>query len=54
MEIYGEIAKVRDSINSKIAEHRFAEPDEIADVYAMLIENPYINGEIVKIDGGYS
>lgn len=46
--------EIRDSINSKIAEHRFAEPDEIADVYAMLIENPYINGEIVKIDGGYS
>lgn len=46
-------AEIRKSIETKIAVGRFAEPDEIADVFLMLIENNYFNGEIVVVDGGY-
>lgn len=45
---------IRDSINSKVALGRFAEPSEIAGAFLFAIENPYLNGEIIKIDGGYS
>lgn len=47
-------AEVRASINTKIAVERFCEPDEMADVYWLLISNEYMNGEIVVADGGYS
>lgn len=46
-------AEIRKNIESKIAVGRFAEPNEIADVFLMLIENNYFNGEIVVVDGGY-
>lgn len=45
--------EVKASINSKIAANRFCEPDELADVYLMLINNHYMNGEVVVVDGGY-
>lgn len=44
---------VKDSINQKIAAGRFCHPDELADVYWMLINNRYMNGEVVVVDGGY-
>jgi len=47
-------AEIKASINSKIALGRFCEPDELADFYWLLINNPYINGEILVADGGYS
>lgn len=46
-------AEIRKSIESKIAVGRFADPHEIADVFLMLIDNAYFNGEIVVVDGGY-
>jgi len=39
---------------NKISLKRFAEPEEIASVYMFIIENKYLNGEIISIDGGYS
>ncbi|MDR1331707.1 MAG: SDR family oxidoreductase [Tannerella sp.] len=45
---------IRRSIESKVASGRFCEPDELADVYKMLIDNCYFNGEIIVVDGGYS
>lgn len=45
--------EIRRSIESKIALHRFAEPEEVARLAAEVLENPYINGSIVNIDGGY-
>lgn len=47
-------AEIRASINSKISLGRFALPEEIADTYAMLINNAYFNGETLVVDGGYS
>ncbi|MDD2799518.1 MAG: SDR family NAD(P)-dependent oxidoreductase [Bacteroidales bacterium] len=47
-------ADVKVSINSKMAAGRFCEPDELTNVYLMLVENQYINGEVIVVDGGYS
>jgi len=46
--------EVRRAIESKIALGRFGEPDELSNIYRMLIENTYINGSIIVADGGYS
>jgi 3-oxoacyl-[acyl-carrier protein] reductase len=45
---------VRKSICDKLALGRFCEPDELVDVYMMVLRNTYMNGEIVVCDGGYS
>lgn len=47
-------AEIRKSIENKIALGRFCDPDELAGVYKLLIENSYMNGEIIIADGGYS
>jgi 3-oxoacyl-[acyl-carrier protein] reductase len=47
-------AEIRKSIEEKIALGRFCEPDELAGIYRLLVENQYINGEIIIADGGYS
>jgi len=46
--------EIRRNIENKLAAGRFCTPDELADVYLLLIENQYINGEIIVVDGGYS
>lgn len=47
-------AEIRRNIENKVALGRFCEPCEVAEIYKMLIENKYFNGEIVVADGGYS
>jgi 3-oxoacyl-[acyl-carrier protein] reductase len=47
-------ADIRRNIEDKIALKRFADPAEIAEIYRMLIENSYFNGEVIVADGGYS
>lgn len=47
-------AEIRRNIENKIALERFCTPEELAQVYLMLIENGYLNGEVVVVDGGYS
>ena len=44
---------IRKAIINKIACRRFAEPDEIADMAYALLTNRYLNGSVIKIDGGY-
>ena len=46
-------AEVRRNIEGKIALGRFCSPEEVAEVYRMLIENSYMNGAVVVADGGY-
>jgi 3-oxoacyl-[acyl-carrier protein] reductase len=46
--------QIRENIMNKISLKRFAEPEEIASVYMFIIDNQYLNGEIISIDGGYS
>lgn len=45
--------EIRASIESKIALHRFADPSEVAQMAAAILENTYMNGSVVDIDGGY-
>ncbi|MCX6194267.1 MAG: SDR family NAD(P)-dependent oxidoreductase [Cytophagales bacterium] len=40
-------------ISKKIALERFCEPSELVNAYWLLIENSYINGEVIVVDGGY-
>lgn len=47
-------AEIRQNIERKIALGRFCDPDELAEVYKMLIQNSYFNGEILTVSGGYS
>lgn len=46
--------KIRENIYAKTAIKRFAEPKEIADAVRFCIENQFINGSIIDINGGYS
>lgn len=43
----------RERICDKIALHRFADPDEIAEVAWNIISSSYINGSLIQVDGGY-
>lgn len=43
----------RERIERKVALRRFAEPDEIASFCMHVIENQYINGAVLDINGGY-
>lgn len=45
--------ELRQKIETKIAMHRFAEPDEIAGACMSIIDNQYINGQVITVDGGY-
>jgi 3-oxoacyl-[acyl-carrier protein] reductase len=45
--------EIKENINRKIALGRFCEPSELADTYWLLINNSYMNGEIIVVDGGY-
>jgi len=47
-------AEIRHSIESKIALGRFGDPDELSGIYKLLVENSYMNGEIIVADGGYA
>ena len=46
--------EIRQNIERKVALGRFCDPDELAEVYKMLIENSSFNGGIVVVDGGYA
>ncbi|GHU53903.1 beta-ketoacyl-ACP reductase [Clostridia bacterium] len=44
---------LREKIENKIALKRFGLPEEIADMCLSIINNNYINGAIISVDGGY-
>lgn len=47
-------AEIRENINRKLASGRFSTPEELTDIYWLLIHNQCMNGETVVCDGGYS
>ena len=49
----GKAPEHRKRIEDKIALHRFADPKEIASLAMEIINNQYINGAIIDINGGY-
>jgi NAD(P)-dependent dehydrogenase (short-subunit alcohol dehydrogenase family) len=44
--------QVRNNIENRIPLHREGTPDDVAAVIAALLENDYVTGENVAIDGG--
>lgn len=44
---------LRTKIEDKIALNRFGTPREVADICFSLVENTYMNGAVVSLDGGY-
>ena len=46
--------EIKQNIYSKTAIHRFATVDEVVDAYRFCIENPFVNGSLIEVNGGYS
>ena len=46
--------EIRKRIENKIALKKFGTPDNIRDLVLHIIDNEYINGTIIRIDGGYN
>ncbi|MBQ8969055.1 MAG: SDR family oxidoreductase [Bacteroidaceae bacterium] len=45
---------IRQSICRKTAIHRFCSIDEVVGAYAFCLDNGFVNGAIINVDGGYS
>ena len=46
--------QIKQNIYNKTAIHRFASIDEIVDGFRFCIDNPFVNGSLIEINGGYS
>ena len=46
--------KIKQNIYKKTAIHRFASVNEIVDAYRFCIDNPFINGSLIEVNGGYN
>ncbi len=46
--------EIKQNIYHKTAIHRFATIDEVVDAYRFCLENPFVNGSLIEINGGYS
>ena len=46
--------QIKQNIYKKTAIHRFASVDEIVDAYRFCIDNPFVNGSLIEVNGGYS
>ena len=46
--------EIKQNIYRKTAIHRFASIDEIVDAYRFCVDNPFVNGSLIEINGGYS
>ena len=44
---------IKDNICNKTALHRFATPEEIASAVSFCLDNPFVNGSIIEVNGGY-
>lgn len=46
--------EIKQNIYHKTAIHRFASVDEIVDAYRFCIDNPFVNGSLIEVNGGYN
>lgn len=46
--------EIKQNIYNKTAIHRFASIDEIVDAYKFCIDNSFVNGSLIEVNGGYS
>lgn len=46
--------EIKQNIYRKTAIHRFASVDEVVGAYRFCIENPFVNGSLIEVNGGYS
>lgn len=46
--------EIKQNIYKKTAIHRFATVDEVVDAYRFCIDNPFVNGSLIEVNGGYS
>lgn len=45
--------EIKQNIYRKTAIHRFASIDEVVDAYRFCIDNPFVNGSMIEVNGGY-
>lgn len=46
--------EIKNNIYNKTAIHRFAEIDEIVDAFRFCLDNPFVNGSLIEVNGGYN
>ena len=46
--------QIKNNIYAKTAIHRFAAIDEIVEGFRFCLNNPFVNGSLIEINGGYS
>ena len=44
---------IKQNIYKKTAIHRFATINEVVDAYSFCIDNPFVNGSMIEVNGGY-
>lgn len=45
--------EIKQNIYKKTAIHRFASIDEIVDAFSFCMDNPFVNGSLIEVNGGY-
>ena len=45
--------EIKQNISRKTAIHRFAQVEEIVDAFRFCIDNPFVNGSLLEVNGGY-
>ena len=45
--------EIKQNIYKKTAIHRFAQVNEVVDAFRFCIDNPFINGSLIEVNGGY-
>lgn len=45
--------QIKQNIYKKTAIHRFASIEEVVDAYRFCIDNPFVNGSLIEVNGGY-
>lgn len=46
--------EIKQNIYHKTAIHRFATIEEVVDAYRFCIDNPFVNGSLIEVNGGYN